>query len=123
MTPRQQVIVTLSSSVGTVIGGISFGLTTWGVGTAGGAVIGSSLFGAAAASLMGGDISDVANAAITGAVSSAAGVGIGKLMYSISQSGIQAAVRYGILTGVFESILLGADPVFGSEMESPSPCE
>jgi RHS repeat-associated protein len=123
LTPRQQIIVAFSSSVGAVIGGIAFGVTTWGVGTAGGAVIGSSLFGAAAASLMGGDISDVANAAITGAVSAAAGVGIGKLIYSISQTGIQAAVRYGIFTGVFDSILLGADPVFGSEMESPYPCK
>ena len=72
---------------------------------------------------MGGDISDVANAAVTGALGSIAGVGIGKLMYNVSRTGMQAAVRYGIITGVFESILQGADPLFGSEVDSAIPCK
>jgi len=77
-----------------------------------------ALFGSAAASLMGGDLTDIANATISGSISALTASGIGKLMLNISKSGIQAAIRAGILTGFIDAMSLSAKPVFACETAS-----
>lgn len=112
----------MASGAGAIIGGLAVGVTSWGVGTPVGAAAGSALFGAAAASLLGGDLADVGNAAISGLAAGYIGVGIGKLMTAISRTGIQAAIRTGIMAGTVEAILLESEPAIAVE-QTESPCE
>jgi AmiR/NasT family two-component response regulator len=69
---------------------------------------------------MGGDISDVANADVSGTISAFVGAGVGNIVTTISKTGIQAAVRTGITTGVVDSILMVSDPVFADVKNNPS---
>jgi RHS repeat-associated protein len=123
LTSKQKLIVSITSGAGAVVGAVAFGATTWGIGSVGGAMIGSSLFGALAASLMGGDLADIANAGISGAASAAVGVGTGKVIYWLSNRGIQAAIYTGLATGGIDSVIFGADPVFGEEIKPSSLCK
>jgi RHS repeat-associated protein len=122
LTTNQQIIVSIASGAGAVIGGLAVGLTSWGVGTPVGAAMGSALFGAAATSLLGGDLTDVGNATITGLSAGYIGASISYFMEAISTTGIQAAARAGAMTGIIEAILLGSDPPFDTE-DKESPCE
>jgi hypothetical protein len=112
----------MASGAGAIIGGLAVGFTSWGVGTPVGSAFGSALFGAAAASVLGGDLNDVANTAISGLAAGFLGAGISNLMTAISRGGIQAAIRTGLMSGTVEAILLEAGPVLGNE-EDQSPCE
>ncbi len=69
---------------------------------------------------MGGDISDVANVGLTGAISAFVGAGVGNIVTTISKTGIQAAVRTGITTGVVDSMLMVSDPVFADVKNNSS---
>ena len=115
LTTAQQFVVSAASATGAVLGGTVFSFAFPGIGTAGGAVLGSSLFGAAAASLLGGDIVDQANATLSGGASTIIAGGIAKLTLSLSRSSFEAAVRTGLATGVINSILMKADPIFADE--------
>ncbi|RLA95427.1 MAG: hypothetical protein DRG83_18670, partial [Deltaproteobacteria bacterium] len=111
LSPNQRLVVSLASGIGAAVGGLIVGFTSWGIGAPMGAAIGSSLFGAAAASLLGGDIVDVSNTGIGGFVSGYLGPQIHALFDFVTTTGIQAAFRSGITSGVLEAIMLGADPI------------
>ena len=91
------------------------------VGTAGGAATGASLFSAAATSLQGGDIHDVAHSALSGAIAGYLGPGIGNLMKTISTTGIQAIVRAGTVVGSIKALLMGAEPISKPKKDNPCP--
>ena len=51
------------------------------------------------------------NAAITGTISGIVGPWIGGLALNISKIGLQAAIRAGLLTGMFEALMLHSDTI------------
>jgi len=122
LTTKQKFIVSMASGAGAIIGGLAVGFTSWGVGTPVGSAFGSALFAAAAASLLGGDLNDVGSTAISGLAAGYIGAGINNLMTAISRTGIQAAIRTGVMAGTVEAILLEAGPMLAVE-EDQSPCE
>jgi RHS repeat-associated protein len=119
---KQEVVVSIAGGLGAVIGGAAVGLTTWGVGSPVGAMVGASLFSAAAASLMGGNMSDVMHAAAAGVAAGGIGGFFGWGFSAISDVGIQAAVHAGIWTGIAEFTLLASEPKFVAAADIETPC-
>jgi RHS repeat-associated protein len=116
---NQSIVISIAGGAGAVIGGVAVGFTTWGIGAPAGAAIGASLFSTAATSLMGGSISDQLNSAVLGALSGIIGPSVGGLVLNVSKTGLQAAVRTGLLTGAIEAVIIGANPIFKIDTLQP----
>jgi len=111
LTQSQKLNIAFSSSVGAGIGAF------FGPGTS--ALLGG-LAGALATSLTEGATNvDILNSAATGAISGLTGAGISAVVSQLARSGVEAAVRTGILTGLFDAVGMEADPIFKEE----NPCD
>ena len=110
LTPGQRMTVAMVGAVGAFAGYV-VGSAIPGLGTLAGSTIAASVASGIAAAYLGGSGADIANAMITGALSGAVGLGFGSMMANISNIGIQAAGRAAVLSGVFESMLMGARPI------------
>jgi len=120
LTPSQQIKVSLASAVGSMTGYLVGGLL--GAPTLGGAA-GGAIAGAIAAKFMEGSTwQDVANSAAAGAISGLMGAGIGSLLEATLMGSTRAAVVTGFASGMFDAILMGADPVFKEPDLRNAPC-
>ena len=98
----------MAGAAGTTIGAIVGTAVFPGLGSAGGAAIGGSLFSALATSLQGGAPCEILKSAITGGALGYLGANIGAALEAVSVTGIQAAARTGALTGALEATVLSA---------------
>lgn len=67
--------------------------------------------GALATHFMGGSSAEVLNNALAGGLGGLAGGGIANLLEGTMMSGMQAAATTGLFSGLFDAVLLGADPL------------
>jgi RHS repeat-associated protein len=121
LTPSQKVKVSVASGIGSAVG--------YAVGTLAGAPnLGSGLGGLvasaiAAKSMEGSTWQDVANSAISGALSGLTGASIGSLLRGTLMNSIRAATVTGVTSGMFDAMLLGADPIFKEPDAKNTPCK
>lgn len=102
LTPTQQLQVSLISGAGSAVGCI------WG--PAGGAVGGALAGAIATKQLEGSTWRDVANNAISGALSGATGAEIANLLKGTMHA-YKAAAATGVISGLLDAALLGSDPL------------
>lgn len=111
LTPEQKLKVSFIIGLGAFGGAIGLG------GPVGGA-IGGALAGAVATYFMeGSTLTDVLNNAIIGGVSGLTGTTIIGLLEGTLMSGMQVAVTTGVIAGITDMVLLGADPLFAEQCE------
>ena len=103
LSSNQQITVSIISAVGSTMGGLA--------GPGGAALGGAVAAGVFTFFMEGSTWQDVANNTITGGLSAVTGAGIAKLFSETAKYGMQAAVRTGLFSGMFGSILIGADPI------------
>jgi RHS repeat-associated protein len=120
LNPTQQIKVSIASGFGSAVG--------YAVGTLAGAPNLGSAFGGlvasaiAAKSMEGSTWQNVANSAISGGLSGLTGSSIGSLLRGTLMNNIQTAAVTGITSGMFDALLLGADPVFKEPDAKNTPC-
>jgi RHS repeat-associated protein len=120
LTPSQQIKVSLASAIGSTAGFVLGGLL--GAPTLGSAA-GGAIAGAIATKFMEGSTwQDVANNAVAGAISGLTGAGIGSLLKGTLLSSMRAAMATGAITGMFDAILMRADPFFKESDINTTPC-
>ena len=120
LTPSQKIKVSIASGIGSAVG--------YAVGTLAGAPNLGSAFGGlvasaiAAKSMEGSTWQDVANSAISGALSGLTGASIGSLLRGTLMNNIRAVTVTGVTSGMFDAMLLGADPIFKEPDAKNTPC-
>jgi len=106
LTPEQKLKVSLITGLGAFGGAIILG------GPAGGAIGGALAAAVATYFMEGSTLTDVVNNLFIGGISGLAGVTIVGLLEGTLMSGMQVAVTTGVLSGMIDVVLLGADPLF-----------
>jgi RHS repeat-associated protein len=120
LTVSQQVKVSVISGIGSAAGYIVGGLV--GAPTLGGA-LGGAVAGAIAAKFIEGSTwQDVANSTVTGALSGLTGAGIGNLLEGALIHSTKAAMAAGTISGMFDALLIGADPILKESVQNKSKC-
>jgi RHS repeat-associated protein len=112
LTEEQHMAVSLASGVGSTIGFILLPEAP-----IFGSAVGSALFGAATAAVLGGTGEDVGNAFIGGYISGTVGGGAAKFFSYLAPNWLQAEIVTGIISTGFESLLWFTKPVLGAEPE------
>jgi len=106
LTPEQKLKVSIIIGIGAFGGGI-----IW-PGPAG-SMIGGALAGMVATAFMeGSTLTDVLNNLIIGGISGLTGSTIAGLLEGTLMSGMQVAATTGVISGMIDLVLLGADPLF-----------
>jgi len=120
LSPSQKAKVSIASGIGSALG--------YAVGTLAGAPNLGSAFGGllasaiAAKSMEGSTWQDVAKSAISGGLSGLTGASIGSLLRGTLMNNIRVATVTGVISGVFDAMLLGADPIFKEPDTKNTPC-
>jgi len=105
LTPNQQIIISIVSGVGAAVGGIIGG------GPVGSAVGGSIVASVATEIMPCSTWQDVANNSITAFMSGFIGGALGAGLEGTTMSGMQAAVTTGVVAGMIDTLMMGADPI------------
>jgi len=121
LTDSQKVKVAVASSIGSAVGYAVGSLTgAPNLGSAFGGLVASAI---AAKSMEGSTWQDVGNSAVSGALSGLTGAGIGSLLEGTLLNSLQAAITTGFTSGMFDALLLGADPIFKETDAKNTPCK
>jgi len=121
LTYSQKAKVSVASSIGSAVG-YAVGTLTGApnLGSAFGGLVASAI---AAKSMEGSTWQDVANSAVSGALSGLTGAGIGSLLEGTLVNSLRAAMTTGFTSGMFDALLLGADPIFKETDSKNTPCK